>query len=174
MNLAEFTYYVSMNGHFQNSDDQETILPDLEPLYEAKPVVFSFNTPAWYVLFTLLFIALIFGLWKWYKSYQSKEYRRRAIKRLEGIQLTEATESTTLSTIQITLKQVAIVTYGRPMVAALFGLSWLQFLEKTGRETPFTKFDVLVAPNSEKAIENNASQIGALRVIAKKWIRTHA
>ena len=60
------------------------------------------------------------------------------------------------------------------MVAALFGLSWLQFLEKTGRETPFTKFDVLVAPNSEKAIENNASQIGALRVIAKKWIRTHA
>ena len=61
MNLAEFTYYVSMNGHFQTSDDQETILPDLEPLYEAKPVVFSFNTPAWYVLFTLLFIALIFG-----------------------------------------------------------------------------------------------------------------
>ncbi len=174
MKCAVFTYYVRMNGYFQASDNQEIVIPDLEPLYEPEPVAFSFDTPAWYVVFTLLLIALIFGLWKWYKGYQSKEYRRVAIKKLEGIQLTESPESAALSTIQITLKQVAIATYGRPMVAALFGADWLQFLEKTGRQTPFTKFDLLVASSSEKAIENNMPHIGALLDIAKKWIRTHA
>ncbi len=174
MKCAVFTYYVRMNGYFQASDNQEIVIPDLEPLYEAEPVAFSFDTPAWYVLLALLLIALIFGLWKWYSSYRSREYRRIAIKRLEGIKLTDSPESAALSTIQITLKQVAMFTYGRPMVAALFGMDWLQFLEKTGRQTPFTKFDLLVAPSSEKAVENSAPHIGALRDIAKKWIRTHA
>ncbi len=174
MKYAGFTYYLRLHGYFQTSDDQEIVIPDLEPLYEPEPVAFSFDTPAWYVVFMLLLIAFIFGLRKWYKGYRSKEYRRTAIKKLEGIQLTESTESTTLNTIQITLKQVAISTYGRPRVAALFGLDWLQFLEKTGRQTPFTKFDLLVASSSEKAIENKPPHIGALLDIAKKWIRTHA
>ena len=174
MKRAGFTYNLRLNGYLQNPVDQEVILPDLEPLYEPEPVAFSFETPAWYVLSALVLIALIFGLWKWYKSYRSREYRRIAVKKLGGFQLTDSSESAALSTIQITLKQVAMSTYGRPMVAALFGKEWLQFLERTGKHTPFTQYELLIATTSEVANEQNASHIGALRDMAKKWILTHA
>ena len=97
-----------------------------------------------------------------------------ALKKLRGIQLTDSPEISALSTIQITLKQVAMSTYGRPMVAALFGKEWLQFLERTGKHTPFTQYELLIGTNSEESKEENASHIEALRDMAKKWIITHA
>lgn len=174
MKCAEFTYYLGINGYLQTSDNQDLVLPDLEPLYEPEPVVFSFETPAWYLLLGLVLIFLIFGLWKWYRRYRSREYRRIALKKLAGIQLADSLESSALSTIQITLKQVAMSTYGRPMVASLFGKEWLQFLERTGKHTPFSQYKLLIGTNSDKSKEQNASHIGALRDIAKKWIITHA
>jgi len=174
MKCAGFTCYLGMNGYFQTADDQDIVLPDLEPLYEPEPVAFSFETPAWYMLFGIVIITFIFGLWKWYRKYRSREYRRIAVKKLGEIQLTDSPESSALSTIQITLKQVAMSTYGRPMVAALFGKEWLQFLERTGKQTPFTQYKLLIATSSEESKEQNASHIGALRDMAKKWIITHA
>jgi len=174
MKCIGFTYYFGLNGYFQTSDDQEVMIPDLEPLYEPKPVAFSFETPAWYVLLALALIALIFVVFKWYRRYRSREYRRIALKKLEGIQLNDLEENSILTTIQITLKQVAISTYGRPMVASLFGAEWLQFLEQTGKQTPFTKFELLIGTNSEESNKQNTSQIVALQNIAKKWIKTHA
>jgi hypothetical protein len=174
MKCAGFSYYLGMNGYFRTSDGQDIVLPELESLYEPEPVVFSFETPAWYVLWGLVLIALIFGLWKWYRGYRSREYRRIAVKNIGGIQLTDSAENSALSTIQITLKQVAMSTYGRPMVAALFGKEWLQFLERTGKHTPFTQYELLIGTNSEVSKKQNASQIGALRDMAKKWIITHA
>lgn len=173
MKCVGFTYYIGLVGNLQNPDDQEANLPDLEPLYEPEPVVFSFETPAWYVLLALLLIGLLFVLWKWYSSYRSMEYRREAVKKLEDIQLSVASESATVSTIQIILKQVAMFTYGRPAVAALFGKEWLQFLEHTGKQTPFTQFELLLETTTEETV-NDASQLVALRDTAKKWIRTHA
>lgn len=173
MKCVAFTYYLGLNGYLQNPGDQEAVLPVLEPLYEPEPVVFSFETPAWYVLLALVLIALIFVLWKWYNSYRSMEYRRVAIKKLEEIQLSVSSESATVSTVQITLKQVAMFTYGRPAVAAMFGMEWLQFLEQTGKQTPFTQFELLLGTATEETV-HDASQLVALRDTAKKWIRTHA
>lgn len=173
MKYALFTYCLGFNGHLQNAVDQEVILPDLEPLYEPEPVVFSFETPAWYVLLLLVLSAFVFGMWKWYRSYRSREYRRLAVKKLEGIQWKVSSESTTLNTIQIILKQVAMATYGRTSVAALFGLEWLQFLERTGKQTPFTQFELLLAA-TEGTVDHDTSELQALCDTAKKWIRTHA
>jgi hypothetical protein len=116
---------------------------------------------------------LLFGLFKWYKAYQSRAYRRLALKKLNEIQLSDAPDTATLDAIQVTLKQVAMATYGRPKVAALFGLEWLNFLEKTGKNTLFSEFALLLGSNSEAATDQS-NQIGALRDTAKKWIRTHA
>jgi hypothetical protein len=176
MNSAGITYYARLKVYFQTSQDQETVVPDLEPLYIPEPIGFSFESPAWYVLFALALIVLIFGMWKWYKRYRSRKYRRMAVKKLERIQLTDIpfSESSALSTIRITLKQVAMSTYGRPAVAALFGMEWLQFLEDTGKHTPFTQFTWLVESYSEEPVEQDGSHIEALRDTAKKWIRTHA
>ncbi|NND78826.1 MAG: DUF4381 domain-containing protein [Maribacter sp.] len=174
MKYALGTYYFWMLGHFQTSDDQDIVVPDLEPLYEPEPVAFTFDTPAWYVLLVLVLIALVYGLFKWYKSYQSKAYRRSALKKLDGILVSDDPDTAALNTIQITLKQVAMVTYGRPKVAALFGLDWLHFLEKTGKHTQFTPFAMLLGSNSAAANTDHGTQVGALRETAKKWIRTHA
>jgi len=173
MKCVVFTYYFNRVGYFQSPDDLDIVTPDLEPIFEPEPVVFTFDTPAWYVTMALLLIVLIFGIVKWYNSYRSKEYRRLALKKLKAIQLSDSPYAA-LSTIQITLKQVAIATYGRPEVAALFGTAWLNFLEKTGKHTQFMQFELLLGSNSDASIEHNSTQIGALRDTAKKWIRTHA
>jgi hypothetical protein len=172
MKYALSTYYFWSLGHFQTLDEQE-VVPELEPLYEPEPVAFTFDTPAWYVVSVLVLIALVYGLFKWYKAYQSRAYRRSALKKLSEIQVSDATDSAALDAIQITLKQVAMATYGRPKVAALFGLEWLNFLEKTGKNTLFSEFALLLGSNSEPNTDQN-SQIRALRDTAKKWIRTHA
>lgn len=172
MKYATFTYYLGLNGYFQTPDDQVEALPVLEPLYEPEPVIFSYETPAWYVLGVLILILLIFGLWTWHRGYRSRKYRRVALKTLEGLQFTTA-DSAVLSTIQITLKQVAIATYGRPKVAALFGAEWLQFLEHTGKQTVFTTFKLLLGTGTDGSLEHELSEIKALRDTAKKWIKTH-
>jgi hypothetical protein len=176
MIAAGITYYAIVIGYFQTSADQDDIVIDLEPLYEPEPVEFSFDTPAWYIAATLVLIALLFGLRKWYQRYSSRKYRRMAVKKLERLQINDSLSSgsSALSTIQITLKQVAMATYGRPKVAALYGKEWLQFLEGTGKHTPFTKSEILIGDSAEGTAENNTSNIGALRDIAKKWIKTHA
>ncbi|MFT6796697.1 MAG: hypothetical protein ACJART_001841, partial [Maribacter sp.] len=122
----------------------ETI--ELEPLFEPNPVGFTFDTPAWQVLGMCLLAGVIFIIFQQFKRYSKNKYRREAIKALGEVEaaLGDSQLDLALNKVRIVLKQVAIFTFGRPKVAPLYGEDWIKFLESTGKNTSFSKYEGLL------------------------------
>jgi len=155
---------------FKGQGQMEQTVPDFQPLYEPDPVEFSFDTPAWYTLFVLLGIVLLYSFWLWHRGYRKNAYRREAIRTLAAT----APDDSSILTIQVLLKNVAIKTYGRKKVAGLFGKEWLCFLEETGKNTPFSNIEVLYMLDKPEAGKDRSALINEFALLTKKWIRTHA
>ncbi len=166
----EATYNTSFIALMQNPEGGNPSELLLEPLFQPEPVAFSFDTPAWYALGGLLVIIISYGIWRWYRNFKHNSYRRMAIKSLNSLRL----EATPLLETQIVLKQVAMKSYGRKMVASLYGIEWLQFLERTGKNTPFTQCNEWLEFHRENIDEEHSSKMLEFLEFSKKWIKTHA
>ncbi|MFT6996058.1 MAG: hypothetical protein ACJA1P_002805 [Maribacter sp.] len=152
----------------------ETI--ELEPLFEPNPVGFTFDTPAWQVLGMCLLAGVIFIIFQQFKRYSKNKYRREAIKALGEVEaaLGDSQLDLALNKVRIVLKQVAIFTFGRPKVAPLYGEDWIKFLESTGKNTSFSKYEGLLKSTVIETQETTNLRIKELITLSKKWIRTHA
>lgn len=149
---------------------------DIGVLYEPEPVLFSFETPGWYILTAFLIAIILFVFIKWFKNYKKNAYRREALKNLGIIKnrYSEQQDNLCLNDVMILLKLVAIKTFGRQLVANLHGNDWLQFLESKGQQTPFM--------NHKSAILNEIYGVGSLDntetkqiiELSRNWIKTHA
>lgn len=152
----------------------ETI--ELEPLFEPNPVGFTFDTPAWQVLGMCLLAGVIFIIFQQYRRYSKNKYRREAIKALGEVEATlgDSQLDLSLNKVRIVLKQVAIFTFGRPKVAPLYGEDWIKFLESTGKNTSFSKYEGLLKSTVIETQETTNTRMKELITLSKKWIRTHA
>jgi hypothetical protein len=152
----------------------ETI--ELEPLFEPNPGGFTFDTPAWQVLGMCLLAGVIFIIFQQFKRYSKNKYRREAIKALGEVEaaLGDSQLDLALNKVRIVLKQVAIFTFGRPKVAPLYGEDWIKFLESTGKNTSFSKYEGLLKSTVIETQETTNLRIKELITLSKKWIRTHA
>ena len=150
-------------------------LAELEPLFEPEPVPFTFNTPAWYVLGILILILSFYLFFLQLKKYQKNRYRRDALKSLGALNLSYSNDfKIILNEIKIVLKQLAIHRYGRQTVASLYGQDWLGFLESKGKDTPFTKYKILINQGAFLDSEKEKQNIIDLVEVSKNWIKTHA
>jgi hypothetical protein len=149
---------------------------ELEPLFEPNPVGFTFDTPAWQVLGMCLLAGVIFIIFQQFKRYSKNKYRREAIKALGEVEaaLGDSQLDLALNKVRIVLKQVAIFTFGRPKVAPLYGEDWIKFLESTGKNTSFSKYEGLLKSTVIETQETTNLRIKELITLSKKWIRTHA
>ena len=139
-------------------------------LYEPQPVVFTFETLGWKLLVGLVVLLLIIACVLWVRKRIKNKYRREALREIQNL----PHEHESVLQILVTLKRVAIMVFGRQRVAALNGHDWLHFLDKTGKEVMFQKYEAVIlnsvythqAPNNDeiKEVFNNAT----------KWIKTHA
>lgn len=143
----------------------------LESVFEPNPIGFSFNTPAWYVLWVVLVIIITYGIYKLAKKHKQNAYRRLALQAINNIKLES---NQTLNTLKIVLKQVAITKYGRDEVAALYGKNWLTFLESKAKNTPFTKHPILIKNEFKINKSEDKEAINALLILSKKWINEHS
>lgn len=152
----------------------ETI--ELEPLFEPDPVGFTFDTPAWQVLATCLVAGIGVIIFQQYKRYSKNRYRREAIKVLGEVEATldDSQLEVELNKVRVVLKQVAIFTFGRPKVAPLYGADWIKFLESTGKNTSFSKYEGLLKSTAIETQETTNLRMKELITLSKKWIRTHA
>lgn len=148
----------------------------LQPPIETEPVPLEFRDSVWYALLFVVLSTLLFFVILYYRSYKSKAYRREAIQVIDVLSSgnTVTSEDSQLLEVQVTLKRVAIQSYGREKVAALYGREWLQFLENTGKDTAFTKFEAIWAGGSAEEGPLSEQRWTELIQVAKKWIRTHA
>ena len=151
-------------------------IQELGPILEPDPISFSFDTPGWYILGTLLLLIIFLLSLRWVKQYRNNAYRRAAIIEINQINSSNSSleSGSQLSQLLVILKMTAIKSYGRKIVATLDGKTWLMFLESKAKNTAFSQFEVMITNSIYKNIAPDAKELDELKNLSKKWIQTHA
>lgn len=149
---------------------------DLGPLMEPDPVPFTFSTPGWYFLGGLLIVALLYASIKVIQKHKQKAYRRKALDRVNELSHSKGQlkDEQYLIALLALLKTVAIQSYGRVEVASKTGKDWWAFLESTGKNTPFSNYETILADAAFKQITPDDATIIQISNLTKRWIKTHA
>jgi len=149
----------------------------LNPIIEADPVVFTFDTVGWKVLFFLLLLTFLFLIYKYYLHYKKNQYRRDAIQNINELSKNHVISMSELIThLMFQLKQTALQTYDRKNIASLEGTNWLQFLDKKVKGTYFIKdqkfiMDAVYEDKYEQTTHFNRDNFINKSI---KWIKEHA
>jgi ABC-type transport system involved in Fe-S cluster assembly fused permease/ATPase subunit len=146
----------------------------LQPLIEADPVPFTMETLGWKILLFIIIAIVLFLIFKFYKNYKKNQCRRDAISKINKLN-TDLNDSEFITQTMFYLKQTALKTYDRKVVAALNGEHWLSFIDEKVKTVNFLKDKELIA----SAIYENKLNIGddfnreAFKSQSIKWIRNH-
>jgi len=145
-------------------------------LIEAVPIKFSFNTPGWYFIGTLILLLTCLLVIKSLKNYKKNAYRRMAIEKLGQLENSsqQGLNYITMTHLFALLKNVAFQTYGRSEVAAMHGSDWLIFLDSKAQDVSFKKYEKEIYRSVYKEEKVSESVIAELIIQSKKWIKTHA
>lgn len=144
--------------------------PELGPLYEPPPVLFTFETVGWSVLAGLLFVGFMAMAYLLIRRYIRNRYRREALAELERM---EGDPSSTPRIFAV-VKRTAIQAFGRERVAALHGRDWLRFLEETGSGVRLLDYESQILGAIYGDGEEASSSVNEILLNAKKWVQTHA
>lgn len=157
------------NDIVADSLKQQELLLNLGPLYEPDPVSFSFETIGWKILATLILILTGLVLFLLIRRYRHNKYRRMALTQLSKIE-----DPSRLPEIFILIKSTAIQTFGREKVGALFGDSWLEFLDQTGKSGKFSPFSKTILKSIYSDEHPQSPEFQQIKSQASNWISTHA
>lgn len=165
------------NSSFLLQESQKVAEPqDLGPVLEPGRIGFSFDTPGWYVLGSLILLGLFYASYRWIKKYRTNAYRREALNEVLALkeQGHEMDFTAQLSAIMAILKNVALKAYGRNSVATLHGNSWLLFLESKSDDINFSHFEPMISSAIYENQTPEPNELNELRNLSIKWIKTHA
>ena len=149
----------------------------LNPIIEADPIPFTMDTIGGKVLFFMLFILIVILAYKYYVNYKRNAYRREAIAKIQDIIKGDINVTvSSISQIMFLLKQTALQTYGRKIVASLEGEKWLVFLDSKLNQTGFTKHHDIISSAIYKNEFNdtNSFSLTDFSNMSIKWIKNHA
>jgi len=153
----------------------ETI--ELSPILEPSPVAFTMDTIGWKILFFIVLLSICFALYKYFLHYKSNAYRRYAISEITKIAI-DNIDSTSVLIVQVMfqLKQTALQSYSKKMVASLEGQAWLQFLDEKGKVKAFSKHRDIISDAIYKNEFNNGNDFNRDDFIKMSinWIKNHA
>jgi len=156
-------------------NDYQTYNSSFGTLIEPEPIAYSFNTPGWYVVFGLVICFVLFILLVQIRKYRKNKYRRVA---LSQVQILRAGNDQTKSIlhINILLKKIAIMVFGRNRVASLHGTEWFDFLLSTTRKAEFVRQEHF--ENYSKALYNDdylleETEFNEWVSFASIWIKYH-
>ena len=97
-------------------------LTQLQEIAPPQPVGYLPQTPAWYVVFALIMVALAWLLWRWYRRHRSNRYRREALRALEQIERNiqdAGKRPAALAALPALVKRTALAFAPREQVAGL-------------------------------------------------------
>lgn len=151
-------------------------LSQLKDIHLPDPVSFWPPAPGWWLLGIL---AIILSTWlalrvnSWYRN---NAYRRQAEDKLAALDRSynQHNDSTIyISNINNLLKQVAVYYYDKAKVSRLSGKQWLEFLDKSGNTSNFTRGDgqLLETAQYQKTVDIDVS---GLKRCCRQWLKHHA
>lgn len=174
MKIAAFTYNILLLAVALFQQEEKNPPEIIGDILEPDPLPFTFETIGWKILGVLLLIVAIVLFYKWIKLYITNKYRREAIDQLQLIEAQETENQNKINQLNIILKQVAIITFGRQQVAQLYGEDWLLFLDSKYKKGEFLKY----ANNFSDALYNNKTvdqaTLNSIVKLTKTWIREHS
>ncbi|MDM9627482.1 DUF4381 domain-containing protein [Rhizobium sp. S152] len=158
----------------------ETALRSLRDIAMPTPVSWMPHTWGWALLALVLFTVLAFVFFAWLRRRRANAYRREALAEMDRIdRLTRdpTTRRQGMEELAIVLKRTALAAWGRPPVAALSGMAWVDFLGEDGKaETGEALAELLDdgeyrEPGDPGSVPEN--QVDTLLAAARGWIEHH-
>ena len=139
------------------------------------------ETIGWFILLGLVFIFLIWIVYRRYKHHKANRYRLWALEKLQDIERILRQNlglEKALAEIPVLVKQTALHCFPREKVACLSGEAWLRFLDVSYGGTDFTDGPGQIleqtAYQPQKKLEQyKAEEIRDLIRVVRKWIKKH-
>ena len=149
----------------------DIVVPDPAPWWPPAP--------GWYLLLTLLGVALGWWLVRNVRSAWNNRYRKAALRELEVLRRASPGQhrDRTLAQLNRILKRTALASHPRSVVAGLSGQSWIRFLEETSRGTfsaDEREFMLDLVWSRERGNRLSEDQMQNLFLASERWIRNHA
>ncbi len=165
------TYFLCQNKTCISSPISHLPTPiSLHKLYEPNPVPFHFETPGWYILFSLILVTTIFLLIGQILKFKKNKYRRAAINDIENLK----TDNSLIPELFVILKRTAIHAFGREKTGNLYGKEWISFLEKSGKNINLSAYSEEISDILYQGKPLKTETELKILLNAKKWVKTHA
>jgi len=167
-----YSFYLVTLSFFQQDENSDPAL--VGDILEPNRLPFTFETIGWKILGVVMLILVVVLFYKWLKLYQTSKYRRAAIKKLQLIESQNAESQYKINQLNIILKQVAMVTFGREQVANLYGNDWFLFLDSKNKKSEFAKYssNFSDAIYSDKQVDETT--LKSIYKTTKTWINEHS
>ena len=167
-----YSFYLFFVSFFQQ---EENIQPEIVgDILEPDPLPFTFETIGWKVLAVVIVVVTLVLFYKWLKLYQKNKYRRTAIEKLKLVENQNSESQYKINQLNIILKQVAIITFGREQVAQLYGNDWLLFLDSKYKKSEFAKYSVNFSDAIYSSKEVDETSLTSIYKLTKTWINEHS
>ena len=115
-------------------------LQELRDVHLPDPISLWPPAPGWWILSGLIVMGAVVFLW--IRIYRRRtQVRRLAMTELDAIKQhydTHRNDQWLVQRLSAIVRRYAMATFPRTEVAGLVGISWLQFLDQTGRTNQFT------------------------------------
>ena len=149
---------------------------ELGRIYEPEAVILTYDSPGWYVLFTVIAIVILLMVILIVRWYLKNAYRRNALKMLHRIQLKfdNKPDFECINEAMVIVKHTAIQTYGRDEVATLSGVEWLSFLDEKYKRGAFIPLKSIIHGALYENKVSDTEQAKQLFIVIQKWINKHA
>lgn len=153
--------------------EMQELLAQLRDIHEPAPIGWWPLAPGWWILagalVALLFAAILLAV-------RLRQRRRRNLYRSEGVRLLQALDLSApraIEDINVLLKRVAVVTFGRKAVGPLTGQNWIRFLENSSAEPMPEAARAALIENLYSGADGDPQALEELREFAINWVRKH-
>ncbi len=143
----------------------------LHDIHPAPPPDWWPPAPGWWLLGLVLLAALAAALRQLIRLARRRRQRHRALRLLQQLQRQSGGDPRTLSAgVSTLLRRAALARFPRQQVAALSGVDWLRFLDRTGATDRFSNGPGRVL--AEAPFRPGATfETQALVSLARRWLR---
>ena len=162
-----------------NPQKVELELAGLKEISLPEPVVYTPQTFAWYIIFGVVLLLLVWLIFRWIRRWQANAFRRHSLARLNAMarEIENGENSVNfLTQIPVLVKWTVLQICPREEVARLSGEKWLTFLDKSYGGEDFSSGPGRLLP--ELAYGNQARlksipsrDLQKLLALLRRWIR---
>ena len=157
----------------QMTPEMQQLLGRLRDIHEPAEIGWWPLAPGWWIVAGILAVVL-FAIAM--LLLRARQRRRNNLYRSEGVRLLRAVDiraPRAVEEINILLKRVAVVTFGRRRCAALTGKSWIEFLQQTSNSAMPEPAQRALLESLYRMEAPAETDIGALQNYAIEWVHSH-